>query len=69
MLLSITDFQAQSKNSTIENALLIAESNKIQLENVEQLVVVYNEEVESYAAILVVLEKKRQPMVNQTRSN
>lgn len=42
----------------IENALVIAERNKDKLENVDQLLVVYNYKVESYSASFVALEKK-----------
>lgn len=56
-------------NVTIENALIIAAHNKIKLENCEQLLIVYNYQVESYNAVLVALEKKDEKWVvkyNQT---
>ncbi|MBA4317342.1 MAG: hypothetical protein C0412_02975 [Flavobacterium sp.] len=55
---SFVNLQSQTKNSAIENTLLIAEKNKSQLENVGQLLVVYNEKTESYTAVFVALEKK-----------
>src|SRR3970282_2665836 len=58
LLFSCANLQAQTKNSAIENALLIAEKNKSHLENVRQLLVVYNEKQESYTAVFVGLEKK-----------
>jgi len=58
LLFSCANLQAQTKNSAIENALLIAEKNKSHLENVGQLLVVYNEKQESYTAVFVALEKK-----------
>jgi L,D-peptidoglycan transpeptidase YkuD (ErfK/YbiS/YcfS/YnhG family) len=57
ILFSFNNLQSQT-NSTIENALLIAEKNKSQLENVRQLLVVYNEKPESFTAVFVALEKK-----------
>jgi L,D-peptidoglycan transpeptidase YkuD (ErfK/YbiS/YcfS/YnhG family) len=50
--------QSQTSSSAIENALLIAENNKIQLENVGQLLIVYNEKPESFTAVFVALEKR-----------
>ncbi len=58
VLFFCNSLQAQTNNSMIENALLIAEHNKTNLENSEQLLVVYNYQPESYSAFLVVLEKK-----------
>lgn len=58
MFFSISNLLAQSKNNAFENALLIAENNKSQLENVGQLLVMYNEKIESFNAVLVALEKK-----------
>ncbi len=58
VLFSFTNLRAQTHHNAIENALLIAEKNKIQLEDVKQLIVVYNEKPESFTAVLVVLEKK-----------
>lgn len=58
LLFSITHFQAQSKDSAIENTILIAENNRSQLENIGQLLVVYNDKIDSFNAVLVVLEKK-----------
>jgi L,D-peptidoglycan transpeptidase YkuD (ErfK/YbiS/YcfS/YnhG family) len=57
-LFSFSILQAQTNKSTIENSLLIAEKNKSQLENVGQLLVVYNEKPESFTAVFVALEKK-----------
>ena len=54
---SCANLQAQIKNSAIENAILIAEKNKSQIENVGQLLVVYNEKPESFTAVFVALEK------------
>ena len=58
ILFSMTSIKAQTDKSIIENALSIAEKNKIQLENVGQLLVVYNEKPESFEAVFVALEKK-----------
>ena len=55
--------QAQTNNSTIKNALLIAAHNKSKLENSEQLLVVYNYQPESYSAFFVALEKKHKNWV------
>ena len=57
ILFSITKVEAQTNNSAIENALLIAEKNINQLENVGQLLVVYNEKPESFTAIFLALKK------------
>jgi L,D-peptidoglycan transpeptidase YkuD (ErfK/YbiS/YcfS/YnhG family) len=57
ILISTTTLLSQTKN-TIENAFLIAENNKNQLENVSQLLVVFNEKPESFTAVFVALEKK-----------
>jgi L,D-peptidoglycan transpeptidase YkuD (ErfK/YbiS/YcfS/YnhG family) len=58
VLFFCNSLQAQTNNSTIENALLITEHNKSKLENIEQLLVVYNYQPESYSAFLVALERK-----------
>lgn len=58
ILFSMTNIKAQTDKSTIENALSIAEKNEVQLENVGQLLVVYNEKPESFTAVFVALEKK-----------
>lgn len=50
--------KAQTSNSIIENALLIAEHNESKLDNVSQLLVAYNYRPESYTAYFVVLERK-----------
>lgn len=50
--------QSQIKNSAIKNALFIAEKNSSQLENVDQLLVVYNEKPESFSVVFVAFEKK-----------
>jgi L,D-peptidoglycan transpeptidase YkuD (ErfK/YbiS/YcfS/YnhG family) len=42
----------------VENAISIAENNKNQLENISQLLVVYNYKPESYTAVFLALEKK-----------
>ncbi|WP_395048661.1 L,D-transpeptidase [Flavobacterium sp.] len=63
ILFSCTNLKAQTNNSAIENALLIAEKNKSQLENVRQLLVVYNEKPESFTAVFVALEKKNNKWV------
>lgn len=57
ILFSSTNLQAQTNNA-LKNALLIAEKNKKQLENVSQLLVVYNEKPESFTAVFMALEKK-----------
>ena len=58
VLFAINIIQSQEKNKAIENALLIVEKNKKQLENVSQLLVVFNEKPESFTAVFVGLEKK-----------
>jgi L,D-peptidoglycan transpeptidase YkuD (ErfK/YbiS/YcfS/YnhG family) len=58
VLFFCNSLQAQTNNSAIKNALLIAEHNKTKLENSEQLLVVYNYQPESYSAYLVALERK-----------
>jgi len=59
VLIFFNGMQAQTiKKNVIENALLIAEQNKSILEYIGQLLVVYNNQSESYRAVLVVLEKK-----------
>ncbi|MFM2369996.1 MAG: hypothetical protein RL619_2313 [Bacteroidota bacterium] len=55
--------QAQINNTTIKNALLIVAHNKSNLENSEQLLVVYNYQPESYSAYFVALEKKEKNWV------
>lgn len=59
----MANLKAQTTKSAIENALLIAEKNKSQLENVNQLLVVYNEKPESFSAVFVALEKKENKWV------
>lgn len=58
LLFSFTNSRAQKNNTAIENALLIAENNKSQLENIGQLLVVYNEQSGNFTAVFVALEKK-----------
>jgi len=58
LLLAPANLKAQTINKALENALLIAEKNKSQIENVGQLLVVYNEKPESFRAVFVALEKK-----------
>jgi L,D-peptidoglycan transpeptidase YkuD (ErfK/YbiS/YcfS/YnhG family) len=58
LLFSCISLLAQTKNGAIENALLVAGKNKSQLENVGQLLVVYNEKPENFTAVFVALEKK-----------
>jgi L,D-peptidoglycan transpeptidase YkuD (ErfK/YbiS/YcfS/YnhG family) len=57
ILFSTTNLQSQT-NKNIENALSIAKNNEKQLENVSQLLVVFNEKPESFSAVFVALEKK-----------
>lgn len=57
LLFTINNLHSQTKNRAIENALLIADKNKNQLENVSQLLVVFNEKSESFTAVFVALEK------------
>jgi L,D-peptidoglycan transpeptidase YkuD (ErfK/YbiS/YcfS/YnhG family) len=49
---------AQQKISAIEEALLIAAKNQHQLENVNQLLVVYNYKPDDFTAVFMALEKK-----------
>ncbi len=58
LLFSNTNLMAQMNTISIKNALSIAEKNKSKLENVKQLLVVYNEKPESFTATFVALEKK-----------
>lgn len=58
LLIVINTLQSQTKNNALENALSIVEINKNQLENVSQLLVVYNYKPESFTAVFVALEKK-----------
>lgn len=59
LLLFFNQLQAQNNsNDAIENALLIVEQNKSLLENIGQLLVVFNVEPDGYSAFLVALEKK-----------
>lgn len=58
ILFSFSNLQSQTTNNKIDNALLIAKNNTSQLENVQQLLVVYNYKPESYTAVFVALEKK-----------
>lgn len=57
LFFSIHIIQSQTKNKVIENALSIVEKNKNQLENVSQLLVVFNEKPENFTAVFVALEK------------
>lgn len=57
LLFSYSNLLSQTNNSAIKNALLIAEKNISKLENVGQLLVVYNENPESFSAVFVALEK------------
>jgi len=50
--------QGQITKPIMENALLIAASNSNKLENSKQLLVVYNNQIDSYSAQFVALEKK-----------
>jgi L,D-peptidoglycan transpeptidase YkuD (ErfK/YbiS/YcfS/YnhG family) len=58
ILFSCKNLYSQTNNRAIENALSIAAKNKKQLENVSQLLVVYNDKPESFTAVFVALEKK-----------
>jgi L,D-peptidoglycan transpeptidase YkuD (ErfK/YbiS/YcfS/YnhG family) len=58
VLFFCSNIAAQTNNSMIENALLIADHNKSKLDNSDQLLVVYNYQPESYSAFLVALERK-----------
>jgi len=51
------NLQSQIKNSASEDALFIATKNQSQLENVSQLLIVYNYKPESFNAVFVALEK------------
>ena len=54
---TVNSMYSQISNRAIENALLIVKKNKIFLENVGQVLVVYNNKPESFSAIFVALEK------------
>lgn len=68
LLFSFTNSRAQKNNTAIENALLIAENNKSQLENIGQLLVVYNEQSGNFTAVFVALEKKESHWVVKQNS-
>ena len=59
VLFFFINMSAQTDNSIIKNALLIANHSKRKIENCEQLLVVYNYQPESYSAFLVALERKK----------
>lgn len=63
VLFFTSNIQAQTNNTTIKNALLIASNNKSKLENAEQLLVVCNYQPESYSAFLVALERKERSWI------
>jgi L,D-peptidoglycan transpeptidase YkuD (ErfK/YbiS/YcfS/YnhG family) len=63
VLFSSNNSKAQTNSNTVENALVIAEHNRIRLENIEQLLVVYNYQPKSYSAFFVALEKKNKNWV------
>jgi L,D-peptidoglycan transpeptidase YkuD (ErfK/YbiS/YcfS/YnhG family) len=58
VLFSSNNSKAQTNTNTVENALVIAEHNKMKLGNIEQLLVVYNYQPGSYRAFFVALEKE-----------
>lgn len=58
LLILANNLKSQTKNIAIKNALSIADKNKNQLENVKQLLVVYNEKPQSFRAVFAALEKK-----------
>jgi L,D-peptidoglycan transpeptidase YkuD (ErfK/YbiS/YcfS/YnhG family) len=58
VLFFCSNLQAQTITNAIEKARVIVEHNKSKLENVEQLLVVYNDQPQSYSAFFVALEKK-----------
>lgn len=57
IVFSCANLHSQVNDSAIENALLIAEKNKRQLENIGQLLIVFNEKPESFRAVFVALER------------
>ena len=57
-LFSLFNVYSQTNNSKISNALSIVENNKSKLENVNQLLVVYNDKPENFTAVFVALERK-----------
>lgn len=58
VLLFCYNLRAQTNANMVENAIVIIENNNSKLNNIEQLLVVYNYQPESYSAIFVALEKK-----------
>jgi len=58
VLNAVNSVQSQIDKSAIENDLFIVEKNKSHLENVGQVLVVYNYKPESFSAVFVALEKK-----------
>ncbi len=58
-LILFTYFSAQAQNlkNAKKNALLIVEKNKKMLDSINQLLVVFNQPTDGYAAILVAMEK------------
>lgn len=58
VLNTFNSLHSQIDKSANENALFIVEKNKSQLENVGQVLVVYNYKPNSFSAVFVALEKK-----------
>jgi L,D-peptidoglycan transpeptidase YkuD (ErfK/YbiS/YcfS/YnhG family) len=63
LLITINKLQSQTNNLDIENAISIVEKNKNLLDNVSQLLVVFNEKQESFTSVFVALEKKEKNWV------
>lgn len=58
ILFSCINLFAQTNNSAFENALSIVKQNKNQLDNVSQLLVVFNYKPESFTPVFIALERK-----------
>ena len=63
VLLFSYNLRAQTNGTMVEEALMIAEHNKVKLANIDQLLVVYNYQAESYNAFIVALEKRDEKWV------
>ena len=58
VLNAVNSVQSQINKNALKSALLIVEKNKNRLENIGQVLVVYNYKPESFSAVFVALKKK-----------
>lgn len=68
VLNAVNGVHSQIDKSAIENALFIVEKNKNHLENVGQILVVYNYKLENSSAVFVALEKKENHWILKQQS-